>query len=65
LTQRGKPFGLPFCLLGAAFSVFCCWEAWQGNPYLILSLGSHTLAGWTSQDGRIDALAVTSLAAAA
>ena len=26
---------------------------WQGKPYLILSLGSDSLAGWTIEDGRI------------
>ena len=31
---------------------------WQGKPYLILSLGSDALAGWTIQDGRIEPLAV-------
>ena len=31
---------------------------WQGKPYLILSLGSDALAGWTIEDGRIDPLAV-------
>ena len=31
---------------------------WQGRPYLILSLGSDALAGWTIRDGRIDPLAV-------
>ena len=31
---------------------------WQGKPYLILSLGSDALAGWTIRDGRIDPLAV-------
>ena len=31
---------------------------WQGKPYLILSLGSDTLAGWTIQDDRIEPLAV-------
>ena len=29
---------------------------WQGRPYLILSLASDTLAGWTIADGRIDPL---------
>ena len=32
---------------------------WQGKPYLILSLGSDTLAGWTIHDDRIEPLAVT------
>ncbi len=32
---------------------------WQGKPYLILSLGSDTLAGWTIDDDRIEPLAVT------
>ena len=32
---------------------------WQGKPYLILSLGSDSLAGWTIEDGRIEPLAVT------
>jgi len=27
---------------------------WQGKPYLILSLGSDSLAGWTIDDGRIE-----------
>jgi proteasome lid subunit RPN8/RPN11 len=27
---------------------------WQGKPYLILSLGSDSLAGWTIEDGRIE-----------
>ena len=31
---------------------------WQGKPYLILSLGSDALAGWTIDDGRIEPLAV-------
>ena len=31
---------------------------WQGRPYLILSLGTDTLAGWTIRDGRIEPLAV-------
>ena len=31
---------------------------WQGKPYLILSLGSDSLAGWTIEDGRIAPLAV-------
>ena len=31
---------------------------WQGKPYLILSLGSDSLAGWTIDDGRIEPLAV-------
>jgi proteasome lid subunit RPN8/RPN11 len=31
---------------------------WQGKPYLILSLGSDALAGWTIRDGRIEPLAV-------
>ena len=31
---------------------------WQGKPYLILSLGSDTLAAWTIEDGRIEPLAV-------
>ena len=31
---------------------------WQGKPYLILSLGSDALAGWTIADGRIEPLAV-------
>ena len=31
---------------------------WQGKPYLILSLGSDALAGWTIEDGRIEPLAV-------
>ena len=31
---------------------------WQGKPYLILSLGSDALAGWTIVDGRIEPLAV-------
>jgi [CysO sulfur-carrier protein]-S-L-cysteine hydrolase len=31
---------------------------WQGKPYLILSLGSDSLAGWTIEDGRIEPLAV-------
>ena len=31
---------------------------WQGKPYLILSLGSDALAGWTIEDGRIAPLAV-------
>ena len=29
---------------------------WQGRPYLILSLGSDTLAAWTIEDGRIEPL---------
>ncbi len=35
---------------------------WEGKPYLILSLGSDTLAGWTIQDGRIEPFGVTSTA---
>ena len=31
---------------------------WQGRPYLILSLGSNTLAAWTIEDGRIEPLAL-------
>ena len=31
---------------------------WQGKPYLILSVGSDALAGWTIADGRIEPLAV-------
>jgi proteasome lid subunit RPN8/RPN11 len=31
---------------------------WQGKPYLILTLGSDALAGWTIRDGRIEPLAV-------
>ena len=31
---------------------------WQGKPYLILSLRSDALAGWTIEDGRIEPLAV-------
>ena len=31
---------------------------WQGKPYLILSLGSDALAGWTIEDGRVEPLAV-------
>ena len=31
---------------------------WHGKPYLILSLGSDSLAGWTIADGRIEPLAV-------
>ena len=31
---------------------------WQGKPYLILSLGSDSLAGWTIEDGRIEPLAL-------
>ncbi len=31
---------------------------WQGEPYLILSLGSDKLEGWTIVDGRIEPLAV-------
>ena len=31
---------------------------WQGRPYLILSLGNDTLAGWTIRDDRIEPLAV-------
>ena len=31
---------------------------WQGKPYLILSLGTDSLAGWTINDGRIEPLAV-------
>ena len=31
---------------------------WQGKPYLILSVGSDSLAGWTIVDGRIEPLAV-------
>ena len=31
---------------------------WQGKPYLILSLASDTLAGWTIQDDRIEPLTV-------
>ena len=31
---------------------------WQGKPYLIPSLGSDSLAGWTIEDGRIAPLAV-------
>ena len=31
---------------------------WQGKPYLILSLGSDSLAGWTIVDGRIEPLAL-------
>ena len=33
---------------------------WQGKPYLILSLGTDTLAGWTIQDERIESLPVVS-----
>ena len=29
---------------------------WEGKPYLILSLASDMLAGWTIQGGRIDPL---------
>jgi [CysO sulfur-carrier protein]-S-L-cysteine hydrolase len=32
---------------------------WQGKPYLILSLGSDALAGWTIEDGRIEPHPVT------
>jgi [CysO sulfur-carrier protein]-S-L-cysteine hydrolase len=32
---------------------------WQGRPYLILSLGSDSIAGWTIQDGRIEPMSVT------
>ena len=31
---------------------------WEGKPYLILSLGTDSLAGWTINDGRIEPLAV-------
>jgi proteasome lid subunit RPN8/RPN11 len=31
---------------------------WQGKPYLILSVGSDALAGWTIVDGRIEPLTV-------
>ncbi len=31
---------------------------WQGRPYLILTLGSDTLAAWTIEDGRIEPLAL-------
>ena len=31
---------------------------WQGKPYLILSLGTDSLAGWTINEGRIEPLAV-------
>ena len=31
---------------------------WQGKPYLILSLGSDSLAAWTIADGRIEPLDV-------
>jgi proteasome lid subunit RPN8/RPN11 len=31
---------------------------WQGRPYLILSLGSDTLAAWAIEDGRIEPLAL-------
>ncbi len=33
---------------------------WQGRPYLILSLRSGELAGWTIEDERIEPVAVTS-----
>ncbi len=36
---------------------------WQGKPYLILSLGGDTLAGWTIVDDRIEPLGVTTPAA--
>jgi proteasome lid subunit RPN8/RPN11 len=29
---------------------------WQGRPYLILTLRTDELAGWTIEDGRIDPL---------
>jgi proteasome lid subunit RPN8/RPN11 len=32
---------------------------WQGKPYLILSLGTDTLAAWTITDGRIEPLPLT------
>ena len=32
---------------------------WEGKPYLILSLGTDTIAGWTIADGRIEAMPVT------
>ena len=31
---------------------------WQGRPYVILSLGSDTLAAWAIEDGRIEPLAL-------
>jgi proteasome lid subunit RPN8/RPN11 len=31
---------------------------WQGKPYLILSLASDSLAGWTIQEDRIEPLPV-------
>ena len=31
---------------------------WQGKPYLILSLNSDTLAGWTIVDDRIEPLTI-------
>ena len=31
---------------------------WQGRPYLILSLASEDIAGWTIEDGRIEPLAL-------
>jgi proteasome lid subunit RPN8/RPN11 len=33
---------------------------WQGHPYLILSLRTGELAGWTIRDGTIEPLEVTS-----
>ena len=32
---------------------------WAGRPYLILSLGSDSLAAWTIEEGRIEPLSVT------
>jgi len=32
---------------------------WQGRPYLILSLRTGELAGWTIEEDRIEALGVT------
>ena len=32
---------------------------WEGKPYLILSLGTDTIAGWRIADGRIEAMPVT------
>ena len=32
---------------------------WEGKPYLILSLGTDTIAGWRIADGRIEEMPVT------
>jgi [CysO sulfur-carrier protein]-S-L-cysteine hydrolase len=32
---------------------------WEGKPYLILSVGTDTIAGWTIAGGRIEALPLT------